>query len=94
MTSRFPDPREDTIGLIIETYTLENLIWKRPCPFDQIATQEEVDEDHFAVVEFDLEWAPDCDAELMKVRAYKTTGEFMKKTPTPISASLQEVFSQ
>ena len=90
---RFQEPKED-IGLIIGTYTVEGLYWQRQRPYDQIVTQEEIDEGFFSVVEFDLEWAPDCDAELMKVRAYKTRAEHTYHTPTPISAGLQEVFSQ
>ena len=91
---RLPFPKEEDIGLIIGTYTLEGLNVRRACPFDQIVSQDEIDEDLFSVVEFDLEWAPDCDAELMKVRAYKDRSDYEKKTPTPISAGLQEVFSQ
>jgi hypothetical protein len=91
---RLPEQKEESIGLIIGTYQLEGLIWQRPCNFDQIITQVEVDDGFFSVVEYDLECAPDCEPELMRVRAYKTAGEFKRKTPTPISAGLQEVFSQ
>jgi len=94
MTSRFQEPKEDTIGLIIGTYILEGLYWQRQRPYDQIVTQEEVDEGFFSVVEFDLEWAPDCDAELMKVRAYRSHVDHAKGIQAPISAGLQEVFSQ
>jgi hypothetical protein len=94
MTSRLPEPRESDISIIVGTYTLEGLIWRKPCAYDQIVTQDEVDEGYFAFVEYDLERAPFCAPELVRVRAYQTVNEHMKGTPTPISAGLQEVFSQ
>ena len=86
--NRFNEPKEEDVTLVIGTYVLEDLIWQRPCLCDQIVTQDEVDEGYFSHVEFDLERAPDCEPELMRVRAYRA-GLFV-----PISAGLQEVFSQ
>ena len=91
--NRFSEPRDD-IALIAGTYVLEDLYWQRPCHFDQIVTIEEIDEGFFSHVEFDLERAPDCEPELMQVRANRTAEEYRKRTPTPISPGLQEVFSQ
>ena len=92
---RLPEPRDDEDNVLkIGTYQIDGLIWQRATPFDQIVTQVEVDDGFFSVVEFDLERAPDCEPELMRVRAYKTAGEFKRGTPTPISAGLQEIFSQ
>jgi len=91
---RFQEQREEEAYLIIGTYSLENLVWVRPSPFDQVMSQDEVSEGHFAIVEFDLERAPYCEAELMRVRAYRTCADQKAGKQTPISAGLQEVFSQ
>jgi len=90
---RFQEPREESY-LIIGTYSLENLVWVRPSPFDQVIPQDEISVNHFAIVEFDLERAPDCESELVRVRAYRTCADQKAGKPTPISAGLQEVFSQ
>ena len=90
---RFQEQAEGNVSLMIGTYWLNDLIYIPTRMSGKITTQDEIDKLYFAVVEFDLERAPDCPVEIMRVKAYSTSKDHKEGRPTPLSASLQEDLS-